>query len=120
MAEEEGSSKLWGCVSEILQESNHSVSTERITSDEDIEATQASAPEVALYLTGPLFDLKKVRNTFKWWQDNIYVLAKVARRYLPSLGQVFILSVYFSVAGKVYDDESSGLTPKSAECHFFW
>jgi len=39
--EESSTSKLWGCLSEILQESNQSEGT---TSGEDIESTQSSKP----------------------------------------------------------------------------
>ena len=115
--EEEGSSKLWGCLSEILQESNQFVSTERIFSEEDIEVTQASAPEVDQYLTAPLLDFKK-GNPFKWWQDNYHyypILAKVARRYLPSPATSVHSERLFSGAGEVYDDKRSRLAPELAE-----
>ena len=82
--EEEGSSKLWGYLSEILQES--SISTERITSEEDLEITPASAPKVDQYLTAPLLDFKK-GNPFKWWQDNYHCYPIISKgcMEIPSL-----------------------------------
>ena len=115
--EEEGSSKLWGCLSEILQESNQFVSTERISSEEDIEVTQASAPEVDQHLTAPLLYLKK-GNPFKWWQDNYHcypILAKVVRRYLPFPATSVHSERLFSGAGEVCDDKRSRLAPELAE-----
>ena len=95
--EESSTSKLWGCLSEILQQSNQSVSTEGTNSGEDIEASE---PKVDQYLTAPLLDFK-IGNPFKWQQDNYHcysILAKVARGYLQQ--QVFILSTSFLQLGR--------------------
>ena len=83
--EESNASKLLGCLSEILKASNQFEGT-IAGEDNDIESTQPSKPEVDQYLTAPLLDFKK-GNPFKWWQGNYHcypVLAKVARRCLPS------------------------------------
>ena len=112
--EESSSSKLWGCLSEILQESNQSEGT---ISGEDIQSIQSSEPEVDQYLSAPLLDFKK-GNPFKWWQDNYHrypILAKVARRYLPSPATSVHSERLFSGAGEVYDDKRSRLMPELAE-----
>ena len=41
--EQSSTSKLWGCLSETLQESDESVSTQGTSSDENVEASE---PEV--------------------------------------------------------------------------
>ena len=113
--EESGTSKLWGCLSEILKESNQfegTVSGE----DNNIESTQPSEPEVDQYLTAPLLDFKK-GNPLKWWQDNYHcypILAKVAQRYLPSPATSVHSERLFSGAGEVYDDKRSQSMPELA------
>ena len=104
LEEEDGSgssSKLWGCLSEILQESmpNQSDSSAATTSGEEMEPSEL---EVNQFLSAPLLDFKK-GNPFKWWQDNYQcysILAQIAQRYLPSQLQVFIQSVSFLVLGR--------------------
>ena len=89
-------SKLWGCLSEILQESNQSASSVATTSGEETEL------EVDQFLLAPLLDLKK-GNPFKWWQGHFHhypILAKIAKRYPPRQLQAFIQSVSFLVLEK--------------------
>ena len=59
------SSKLWGCLSEILQESmlNQSDSSAATTSGEEMEPSEL---QVNQFLSAPLLDFKK-GNPFKWW-----------------------------------------------------
>ena len=98
-----------------MQES--SISTERISSKEDLEITSASAAEVDQYLTAPLLDFKK-GNPLKWCQDNYHcypILAKVSWRYLSSPATNIHFEHLFSGAGEVYDDKRSRLAPELAE-----
>ena len=104
-------SKLWGCLSEILQESNQSASSVATTSGEETEL------EVDQFLLAPLLDFKK-SNPFKWWQDNCHhypILAKITQRYLPSPATSVRSERLFSGAGEVYDDKRSRLMPELAE-----
>ena len=104
------SSKLWGCLSEIIQESNQSVCPATPTG-EDIE------PEVDQFLSTSLIDFKK-GNPFKWWQDHYKhypILAKVSQRYLPSPATSVHSEHLFSGASEVYDEKRSRLQPELAE-----
>ena len=69
-------SKLWGCLSEILSEST-------AVSSEDQEM---NGNKVERYLVEPLLDFK-VGNPFKWWAVNLksYPLSStLARKYLSA------------------------------------
>ena len=111
--EESSSSKLWGCLSEIIQESNQSA-CQATPTGEDIEPSES---EVDQFLSAPLLDFKK-GNLFKWWQDNYKhypILAKVSRRYLPSPATSVHSERLFSGAGEIYDEKQSWLQPELAE-----
>ena len=116
--EKSSTSKLWGCLSEILQESDQSVPTQGTSSDENIEASE---PEVDQYLSAYLLNFKK-GNPFRWWKNNdhCYTLSKnVARRYmyLSSPATSVHSEHLFYGDGKVYnyDDRRSWLLPELAE-----
>ena len=104
-------SKLWGYLSEILQESNQSTSSVATTSGEETEL------EIDQFLLAPLLDFKK-GNPFMWRQDHCHhypILVKISQRYLPSPATSVHSEHLFSGAGEVYDDKRSWLMPELAE-----
>lgn len=79
-ATEDTKSKLWGCLSQILSETD-SVASKDYSSN---------SGEVDRFLAEPLLDFK-TGNPYKWWEENYKyypLLSKVARRYLSSLQSV--------------------------------
>jgi len=95
-ANDGATSKLWGCLSEILSESA-TVSGE--ANDISCEVT-----EVERYLAEPLLDFK-VGNPFKWWSLNLKfypLLSSVAKKYLSAPTTSVASERVFSGAGIIY------------------
>ena len=77
-ANEEATSKLWGCLSELLSES-----AEMSGEDHDINSVSC---ELERYLAEPLLDFTG-GNPFKWWAVNFNcypLLSKLAKKYLSA------------------------------------
>ena len=97
-------SKIWGCLNDILTESNASVDTSALT-------------EIDKYLFEPLIDLKK-GDPYKWWKLNNVrypVLSQLARRYLSTPPTSVPSERLFSGAGAIYNDKRSCLKPEFVE-----
>ena len=66
-------SRLWGCLTELLSES-------------DVVSDGSMGNEVEQYLAEPLIDLK-IGNPFEWWKQNSScypILSELARKYLSA------------------------------------
>ena len=77
-ANEEATSKLWGCLSELLSES-----AEMSGEDHDINSVSC---ELERYLAEPLLDFTG-GNPFKWWAVNLNcypLLSELAKKYLSA------------------------------------
>ena len=85
-------SKIWGCLNDILTESNASVDAGAVT-------------EIDKYLIEPLIDFKK-GDPYSWWKlSNVRypVLSQLARRYLSAPPSNIPSEQLFSGAGGIYD-----------------
>ena len=108
-ANDETTSKLWGCLTEILSES-----TAMSGEDQDMNSNLC---EVERYLAEPLLDFK-VGNPFKWWAVNLKsypLLSGLANKYLSAPPTSVASERVFSGAGIIYDDRRSRISPELAE-----
>ena len=95
-ANDGATSKLWGCLSEILSEST-------AVSSEDQEMNGISC-EVERYLAELLLNFK-IGNPFKWWALNLKsypLLSTLARKYLSAPPTSVASQRVFSGAGIIY------------------
>ena len=101
------SSKVWECMSEILEDLGE-------CSDDSVGT---SGMELNSYLREPLICFQK-GNPYVWWNENQQrypLLARIARRYLSAPPTSMPLERLFSGAGNIYDDHRSRLTAEKAE-----
>ena len=102
IATEDSNSKLWGCLSEILTESD--------------VVDLSTGNEIEQYLSEPLIDLKS-GDPYKWWKQHsshYSVLSKLARKYLGAPPTSVHSERLFSGAGEIYGDRSC-LKPELVE-----
>ena len=97
-------SKLWGCLTELLSES-------------DVVSDGSMGNEVEQYLAEPLIDLK-IGNPFEWWKQNSSrypILSELARKYLSAPPTSVLSERLFSGVGQIYDDKRSCLKSEFVE-----
>lgn len=80
-------------------------------------STSSHKSELDIYLEKPLVPWNKELNVLQWWQFNpkFPTLMKLARDLLAILMSTVALESAFSIGGRVLDQNSNCLTPKTEE-----